>query len=303
MARFDNILVPTDFSEPSQEAVRLSMDLAETMGSSLTLVHAHYVPTYVYYGVVIVDELTEALERGTRARLDENLAEVKKRIPRAQAILRIGPPGSEILSAIEIVGPDLVVMGTHGRHGVGRAFLGSVAESIVRMAPASVLTVHERAVAAKSDDKTTAAFSPRHIVAAVDFGDWSAQAVRLATDLAQRFAARLTLLHVCDLPEYVGELRAPGAVGEVITGIEAAARRNVDAFAAAVSVDVPSVRGVLRSGNVVGEILASVDELKGDLIVLGTHGRRGFNRWRLGSVAERIVQSARVPVLTAKHKP
>jgi nucleotide-binding universal stress UspA family protein len=68
---------------------------------------------------------------------------VQQKLPQAKAILRSGVPWREILSAVEDVAADLVVMGTHGRRGVSHALLGSVAEKIVRLSPVPVLTVRD----------------------------------------------------------------------------------------------------------------------------------------------------------------
>jgi nucleotide-binding universal stress UspA family protein len=100
------------------------------------------VPLYAYGGIEFsaLDLLTPIRETAQNC-LDETLTDVRKTVPEARAILRRGAPWREILSAIEEGKPDLVVMGTHGRRGVERMVLGSVAEKIVRTSPVPVLTV------------------------------------------------------------------------------------------------------------------------------------------------------------------
>lgn len=142
MVSFQKLLVPTDFSECSRRAIAVAIDLAKQYRSSLVLLHTWEVPVYGYGGMELaaLDMLTP-FERAARQELDVLLAEVKAQVPQTTAILTRGLAWREILDAIETTKPDLVVLGTHGRHGLGRALLGSVAEKVVRSSMSPVLTV------------------------------------------------------------------------------------------------------------------------------------------------------------------
>lgn len=141
---FKHILVPTDFGEPSGRAVKLALELAQSFKAMLTLMHAYEVPLYTYPQVEpIVVDLFTPIEQAAREQLERELASVQTKVPTAKAILRSGVPWREILSFIDEIHPDLVVMGTHGRRGVTHALLGSVAEKVVRMSPVPVLTVRD----------------------------------------------------------------------------------------------------------------------------------------------------------------
>jgi nucleotide-binding universal stress UspA family protein len=142
MISFKSILVPVDFGDASKHALEVAVDLATQYKGSLTLVHTWEVPLYAYGGLEFsaIDLLTPIRETA-QTYLDEMLVDVKKTVPEARAILRRGAPWREILAAIQEGKPDLVVMGTHGRKGVERIVLGSVAEKIVRTSPVPVLTV------------------------------------------------------------------------------------------------------------------------------------------------------------------
>lgn len=143
---FNHILVPVDFGEPSQKATEAAIELARRFESRLTLVHVYEIPSYVYGGTLYATtDLFGPIEEAAREHLEKTLKEVQKSIPATKAILRRGVPGAEILASIEELHPDLVVMGTHGRKGMSRALLGSVAEKIVRMSPAPVLTLRDTA--------------------------------------------------------------------------------------------------------------------------------------------------------------
>jgi len=142
--QFKHILVPTDFGEPSGRAEKLALELAQSFNAMLTLLHAYEVPVYTYPQVdAIVVDLFTPIEQAAREQLDRELAAVQFKIPNAKSILRSGIPWREILSVIDEIRPDLVVMGTHGRRGVTHALLGSVAEKVVRLSPVPVLTVRD----------------------------------------------------------------------------------------------------------------------------------------------------------------
>ena len=89
-------------------------------------------------------DLLTPVEDAAKEALANTVAEVNKSVPVANGILRRGLAASETLALINEVKPDLVVIGTHGRQGVARALLGSIAEKIVRLSPVPVLTVRHR---------------------------------------------------------------------------------------------------------------------------------------------------------------
>jgi nucleotide-binding universal stress UspA family protein len=145
MIDFKHILVAVDFADSSQEALAAAVELAKRFGAKLTLTHTCEVPAYAYPGMAFaaVDLLTP-VEDAAREALAAALADVQKTLPATKGILRRGLAATETLAVIAAEKPDLVVIGTHGRTGVTRAFLGSVAERIVRQSPVPVLTVRHQ---------------------------------------------------------------------------------------------------------------------------------------------------------------
>jgi nucleotide-binding universal stress UspA family protein len=132
------ILHPTDFSDHSDFAFRLACALARDYGARLVLLHVAAQPVIVYgEGVVPPDpeEYLEALKKKLFA------LEVLDPSVRAERRLKEGDPVTEILAEARETNADLVVMGTHGRTGLGRLLMGSVAEQVVRKASCPVLTV------------------------------------------------------------------------------------------------------------------------------------------------------------------
>lgn len=141
---FKQIVVATDFSEVSQHALELAVDIASRFNAQLTLVHSWEAPAFAYGGgITIPIDWVTPIQQAAEARLEQTLQELRLRLPTATASFRCGLAWEEILAAASEVGADLLVLGTHGRRGLSRALLGSVAEKVVRLASVPVLTVHE----------------------------------------------------------------------------------------------------------------------------------------------------------------
>jgi nucleotide-binding universal stress UspA family protein len=137
------ILVPTDFSPPSQAALETAIELARRFGATLTLFHAHDLPAYVFPdGVMPVSpEILAELERSMLAELNRLAMRVRAAAVAAETRTGVGAHDVEILRCAEEIGADMIVMGTHGRTGIRHALLGSVAEKVVRRSRCPVLTV------------------------------------------------------------------------------------------------------------------------------------------------------------------
>ncbi|HEX7671278.1 MAG TPA: universal stress protein [Polyangiaceae bacterium] len=139
----------------------------------------------------------------------------------------------------------------------------------------------------------------KHILVPTDFGESSRAALEVAVELVNKYGATLTLLHACENPlhSYPGMAYAPA---EVLSATEEHAQKECDAAVKALRARVPEARGVLRFGPPAHEIQKVIDETQVDLVVRGTHGRRGLGHVLLGSVAEKTVRLSPVPVLTVR---
>lgn len=136
-----SILVPVDFSAASANALEIAIGMAQAFDAELILLHAWELPVYPYMEFMLSSsELSSAIERGATQRLESTLQAVQARVPRSKSKLMMGVVWQKIIEAIDELKPELVIMGTHGRHGVSHALLGSVAEKIVRLSPVPVLT-------------------------------------------------------------------------------------------------------------------------------------------------------------------
>jgi len=137
MLPIHTILHPTDFSEPSEFAFRLACSLARDYRAKLIVLHVVHLPVAVYGEGAVVANSPE---------YDEELRASLQRIeapPGIELVHRLeeGVPAEEIVTVAGIVAADLIVMGTHGRRGLKRLLMGSVAEQVLRQAACPVLTV------------------------------------------------------------------------------------------------------------------------------------------------------------------
>ena len=143
---FYRIVVPTDFSDCAKEAWALAQRLAEAVGSELVLVHVLVTSPLFDEGPFSADRVRsvyEAARKWAEASLEEWATKAKGSGLRVRVALREGMPYREIVALATDERADLVVMRTHGRGGLDRALLGSVADRVVRLAPCPVLTVRE----------------------------------------------------------------------------------------------------------------------------------------------------------------
>lgn len=146
-AAFRRILAPTDFSPESAAAWETAQALARALDAELVLLHVQSeAPLYGegVYSTQRLRELYAAAREWAEKTLEEMAAAARASGLRVQTRLRTGTPHAEIVAAVAEEGADLVVIGTHGRGGLDRALLGSVADRVVRRAPCPVVTVRAR---------------------------------------------------------------------------------------------------------------------------------------------------------------
>ena len=144
---FQRILVPVDFTDASLEALDYALDLARRLNAWITVLHVYTLPTYTFLDGMYVPtaeqaaQISEAAQRG----LDSIVDARRGRAVAIASMLCTGLPPEAICAVASGDRFDLIVMGTHGRGGVGRAFLGSVANAVIRNASVPVVTVRRAA--------------------------------------------------------------------------------------------------------------------------------------------------------------
>ena len=194
-------------------------------------------------------------------------------------LVRCGDAPDAILRTADEVEADLIVVGTHGRSGLDRLLCGSVAESVLQRSSRPLLVVRQT-------DVSRTEKPIRIVLHPTDFSVRSRPALGVAWALARSHRARLVLLHA-----------APGDLGSERAEL-ARLKEQSDRAGLVVSVETRFGRG-----EPVTEILMAARDLGCDLIVLGSHGRTGFERRMLGSVAELVIREAPCLTLVVKDAP
>ncbi len=145
-----HILAPHDFSEVAEYALKHALFLAEKLSARVTLLHVYDDSPYGYPDARMTrDEFETAVKESAARSLDAIEARVRRLNIDVDASLRRGRPWEQIVTVAAEARADLIVIGTHGRRGVARALIGSVAEKVLRMATCPVLAVHLPAIDAE----------------------------------------------------------------------------------------------------------------------------------------------------------
>ncbi|WP_135854231.1 universal stress protein [Halorussus salinus] len=283
---YDTILLPYDDSDGASEVLHHAAEIAhwsdatihllyvaDTARDSVTVVEGQTVDGLVQQGEEIVEEAEKTLETlGVSYETD----------------IVQGNPAPTIADYAERYDQDLVVMPTHGREGVSRYLIGSVSEKVVRLSSVPVLTV-------RMQPDETLEFPYENILVTTDGSSAATYASDHLVELAASLDATVHVLSVVDDSALGLDVRSS------VSGEE-----NEDAATEAVEavVSEAEARGVestvrrVEHGTPVEVILDYIESNDVHLVGMGTTGRRGTDRILLGSVAEKTVRSAPVPVMT-----
>jgi nucleotide-binding universal stress UspA family protein len=289
---YDDVLIPTDGSDPAERAARYGVALADSYGAAI---HAVSVVDERDFSAGILDG--EDLIREGQESADEEATRAVEFVgnlaPEAAVTthVEIGVPAAAILEYVSRAGIDAVVMGTHGRTGIERFVIGSVTERVVRLADVPVLSVRPTEI--------TPTWPPvDRVLFPTDGSDAAASALPYAIDLAERFGAVLEVLYVIDERTKSSYYNIQTALEDVTGGLQTAAERATDRVE-----EEATERGVTVETTIVGglpseTICERAEDPGADIVVMATHGRTGLGHALLGSVTERVVRNSPTPVLT-----
>ena len=281
--KLKNILLATDLSEASMHATQYAISLAARYGGKLYAAHVISLDALVLAHPEALDRILKESNDYTECTLNELLAPVRRRGLPCEALVGVGDITNVLREFVEKYETDLVVVGTSGRAGFGKVFLGSVAEEIIRDAPCPVLTVGTKAAGMTAPDIQS-------ILCAIDFSQESLHASEYAFFLAQEHKAHLTLLHV------VGDSMDPAS--PAVQRLSQALRERISLHAELFHEPEIAISG----GPVADRILEFAAERSANLIVMGVRGVGAFVSQvsRFGSIAHEVISRSPCPVLTAK---
>ncbi len=283
---YENILFPVDDSEDSSEILHhvgelahwadATIDLlfvADTTRDSVTVVENRVVDALVQEGEDIVEEASKTLETlGLEHKTD----------------VVQGNPAPTIVDYADRYGHDLIVMSTHGRKGLSRYLQGSVSEKVVRLSKVPVLT-------ARMQPDEQLAFPYENVLVPTDGSAGATQAAQHGVAFAESLEATVHVLSVVDDASAGLDIRSTGSEQD---HEQAATEAIEEVITEAETHGVTDTVRQIEHGDPADAILSYIDANSIDVIVMGTTGRRGTDRILLGSVAEKTVRSAPVPVLT-----
>ncbi len=302
MISFKKILVPTDFSEFSQYALKYACAFAKISGGSIECVHI--VDTTfstvgsggVYAPTASLEKAMQAIRAQAKKELDHFVRKEHLLGVEVKPHLREGIAGEEIVKLADEVHADLIIIPSHGRSGLDRLVFGSVCDKVLRLAKIPVLIVKHPEHEALAKDGS---LNLKRILCPIDFSAFSQSTLPAAVELAKQFSATIVLAHIADARFDYPEWTAQVALNNTQYLVEAA-KENLQRISKElkevkseihVSVGVPhhSLVDLTHSGEI-------------DMVMMPTHGRKGIAHALLGSVTERVARGAECPVLVVRPK-
>ncbi len=302
---YERILVPLDGSDLAELALPHARQLARRLQGQvwlLCVVPPVFQP--ILPPAIAVDLAAEALDRAERL-AEDYLEQVRAHLAAAgltaHTLVARGDPAAEVLAAARDVQARLIAMATHGRGGLGRWMLGSVADRVVRAATIPVLLIPARVV----EQELRTAYT--RLLVPLDGSPLSEAALPHAVALARLFGARLDLLTVVPRPGHYIEGEAElwqaaerGDQALLIAAVRAAREQYLAHQCARLEQGGLDAVPLVAEGDVAETIIQTAQWRNADCIVMATHGRSGIARWVLGSVAAKVISAATVPVLLVR---
>jgi len=299
------ILVPLDFSPPAMEALDYANQLATQFTARIHLVYVQTpdeacdVPAAGHLirecaeSVTFLREKLSGIRQGSQQFWPENCH------------IRTGRAHDAICELARELPVDLIVIASRGNTGLKRVVLGSTAERVARFSPCPVLVVR------KSKDRSHVPHGPRtarkglairKILAPVDFSQCSMASAMYAAFLSRTLKTKLCLFHVVQQPAPI-VMNRPGASFRNGAKLNLAnARLDMEAFSKLGFLQNVEPTVEIRTGRPVDEICRETSQSDIDLVVISTHGRTGFERAIIGSVAEHVARYAKCPVLVVPSR-
>lgn len=319
---FTRMLVPLDGSERAERALAVAARLARSLDSTLILVRVvqpPLQPATVLAPALDVESriLSEELDRAS-AYLAQVAQQLEQDGVKHERVALIGYPAEVILDTASASRADAITLCSHGRTGLLRWVLGSVAQRVVHQAPVPVLVLHEHGSLPGLD-----AQRPLRALVPLD-GSWLAEAalgpaVTLVSALAPQGQGNVHLVQVVRPPSEEPEARTPATSEARVKEVAALEAQDYLSRIAdqlkrgpLATLQVQVTWSVLHDRDVAGALVNLAQGGKPaqgaggtgsfDLIAMATHGRGGLHRWVMGSITERVLSVARLPMLVTRPK-
>lgn len=280
-----NVLIATDFSRSSNQAIDSGLQLARSYEAQAYVVFVVPSDEFMLAGPDAYVAAKEAARRDLESLKTELETRSYVEGKDYQLYLLEGDVAQSILNFACRKHTDLIVVGTHGRSGLSKALMGSVAEKVFRGSPVPVLTIGPHL-------RDPVSLEPKRILVAADFTPASERAARYAAGLAHEYHSQLTLLHVFDTREFDHVPDRARVEDEVKAKLRALLGPDIS---------VPCTARV-ATGNVVPTILQAAHDVEADLLVVGVRRPSGIYSRFMWPHAYDIVRLSSCPVLTVRER-
>jgi len=305
---YKRMLVPLDGSELAEIVFPYVKELAARLTLAVTVLYVcspgerEEIPMYRAY----VDRAAATIKDQSEEVLKKTGAQRTRKLPETRGEVTVGHPADEILRYADENNIDLILMATHGRSGIKRWAMGSVADKVVRASKAPVLLVRAGIAKGIAYDK----WPKRTLLVPLDGSKLAESVLPHVEALAKQGGPDLidvVLLRVCEPPVILSDYpeaimpdkweehiekemtKTRGVCGVYLSDVE---KRLQEAGI--------SVRTEVLVGNAADEIINYASKTRHNLIIIATHGRSGVSRWAYGSVAEKILLGVPSPILVVK---
>jgi len=280
---YRKILVPLDGSELAELALPYAEEMAGRFGSKLTLLHvsqsAEDPREHLYQSYF------EKVSANIRSSAERYLTKDNEGIIHIITKTLTGHPAEQIVDYSEREVVDLIIMATHGRSGVRRWTLGSVADKVIRGTKQPVLLIRAGSPRPRELERSML----NRILVPLDGSEISEAIIPYVEELSRRLDSELFLIVVEDADFCI----APEDVGGV-------AKDYLENISNQLGLKGINTKINVRSGIAAEKIIDFADEIGADAIAMGTHGRSGVRRWIFGSVASKVLHEATLPLLIVR---
>lgn len=306
---FKKILVPLDHSKTAESALPYARLLAQKLDAEVELLAVIDASEIASNALAEHAALTGDVREYAIRSSAEYLAQIAKSLSGVRTHCRVedGMPAAVIIDAAAADQETLILMASHGRSGIHRWLLGSVAEKVLRGTSRPLLLIR-----ASEEAPTVGEVFFDSIIVPLDGSALGETALEPAIDLARSMQMEIVVVRVYELPAtayYRGE-DFPSAAqafvpsyAELVEAMSREAREYIDSKVNELrGRGLEKVRGQVMEGKAAEEIIKLAQGTKGSVIAMCTHGRSGLKRWVLGSVTEKVAHHTSTPVLVVRAK-
>jgi len=290
---YEKILVPLDGSELAEVSLPYAEELAGRLGSEVTLIYVRRSAEdpYDHMHRFYIEKTAEVTKQGAERYLEKPVGKAIK----VESRILVGHTAEEIVDYADKADIGLIVMATHGRSGVKRWALGSVAEKVVRATGRPTLLIRAKGARPHVGEKGIL----NRVLVPLDGSKESEAVIPYIEELASKFKARVTLLHIL-----VPDLEAHDEVQvERWVSLRASGKDYIEKVAAQLEQRGIAVKAEFREmllDSAAGAIVEFADEIYADVVAMSTHGRFGIGLWVFGGTEASVLHQSNIPILLVR---